>query len=286
MKRRKFFTILFIAGSSLIGLWAAPARANTVHADVDMKNIRWTVGPGSTFNWISEWELLASASCFDSVNGFAGDSQTAEGQPATASAGANSGYSAADAQVSVDGSGAPWDLHASMDLTFDLGVSFASAFSTAMGYREFIISGGSGPVDATFGYDYVAHLVGDMPGWGADYRAVLSLSDGATTYDLNAYHLLMDPMNATFTETLSRTFTLQYETPYSITLSVDPDSKTPEGGPGMLFTWLALIFPCLLMFGRKTGQRSGDFVRRNLLTQNMARKGVLPRNLKLGDKCL
>jgi hypothetical protein len=111
-----------------------------------------------------------------------------------------------------------------------------------MAYREFMISGGSGSVDVLFGYDYLAHLIGDAPGWGADYRAILSVSDGTTTYDLQAYSLLAAPMNASFTGPLENTFTLQYDTPYSITLSVDPDSKSvPDGGPGLALTGLGLL---------------------------------------------
>ncbi len=228
------------------------AIAFTVHADVGMNNIRWEVGAGSSLDWITDWELLASASCFDSVNGFAGDFQMAFGQPASVAVGADSGYSQASAQAVIDGTGIPGGLQASLDLTFAPGVTFASGFSTAMAYREFMISGGSGAVEATFSYDYLAHLIGDAPGWGADYRALLSISDGTTSYDLAAYDLLMDPMNATFGESLSQTFGLQYDTPYSITLSVDPDPHVPESGPGVLLTAVVLLF--MGVFGSSGGK--------------------------------
>jgi hypothetical protein len=191
------------------------------------------------------------------VNGFYGDSQSAFGQPATASASANSGFSSASAQVSVDSLGHPLGLQASLDLTFAPGVAFTSGFSTAMAYREFTISGGSGSVNVLFGYDYLAHLIGDAPGWGADYRAILSISDGATTYDLQAYNLLGAPMNATFGDSLSRTLALQYDTPYSITLSVDPDKDPlPDSGPGVLFTALVLFSVCAFPVVRRNAGRS------------------------------
>jgi len=217
----------------------------SLHADVNMTNIRWDVGAGSSLIWLSDWELLASASSFDSVNGFAGNSQSAFGQPATASASANSGFSSASAQVSVNSAGNPLGLQASLGITFAPGVAFASGFSTAMAYREFRITGGSGAVNASFGYDYIAHLLGDAPGWGADYRALLSISDGTTTYDLQAYDLRSDPMSEEFSASLANTFTLEYDTPYSISLSVDPDSHSePDGGPGVFLTALVLFSLC------------------------------------------
>lgn len=231
---------------------AALGIAYTLHADVDMTNLRWDVVDGSSIDWLSDWELMASASSFDSVNGFAGDYQVDSGQPATAAASSDSGYSQAGAQVEVDSAGIPLGLRASLHLALEPGVTFASGFSTAMAYREFVISGGSGDAAVTFGYDYVAHLIGDISGWGADYRALLSISDGTTTYDLVASDLRMDPVNATFSNSLSKTFHLNAGTPYSITLSVDPDQQVPDGGPGVLLTALVLLLLCRLAATRQS----------------------------------
>src|SRR5262249_38687155 len=141
------------------------------HTDIQISNNRLAASAG-TINWLQDWELTASASSFDTVNGFSSGSQFATGQPATASASAVGAFSSASASAGVDSSGLLTSLQASSDVMFSSGV-FASSFATASAYRDFEIDGGSGLVNVNLGFDYLAHLVGDQPGAGSDFRAVL-----------------------------------------------------------------------------------------------------------------
>jgi hypothetical protein len=234
--------ILFCGGATAAVVFLVPSRLlalPSVHAEVQMSNVTWNPAAG-TLMWLTNWELTATALAFDSVNGFAGEAMSDFGDvlPVTLTANAAGGYSSAFAQVAVDGTGDVPSLQTSFDLTFPPGDPFVTAFTAASAYREFSLTGVTGPVNVAFSFDYAAHLQGNAPGYGADFRALLSISD---PMDVEIFKIAFDPMDELFSGTRIETLTLESGRPYSITLSVDNDRRVADSGPGLVLSAVLLL---------------------------------------------
>jgi len=207
---------VFIAALMFAGLLYAPrAQAQTTFSsDIQMTNAQLAPASG-TLDWSSPWQLEAAASIFDSQNGFTNSYQFQMGQPATVSASAATPLVAAASQAGVDAAGNILSLQASLSGNIPLGATF-TAFASATAYREFEITEGSGPVPVTFSFDYA--------GDGSGYLASLRISDGVNQWDLTASDAPGTP-DPPFGGTLSDTFDLDYDTPYSISLTVDDEPE-------------------------------------------------------------
>jgi hypothetical protein len=241
---RNCLPTLLIAALAFAGLLCPPrGRANTIlSADVQMTGVQWAPASG-TLNWSSPWELEAAASVFDSQNGFAHGYQSQIGQPATVAASAATPLVVAGSQANVDATGNILSLQSSLSETITPGVAL-SAFSAATAYREFTITGGTGPVPVTFSFDYSGLFQGSADavnaGYGFDDLASLRISDGVNEWDLTASDILGDSTDQQFGGTLSQSFILDYYTPYAISLTKETEpSSVPE--PGTLQDLLALV---------------------------------------------
>jgi hypothetical protein len=234
MKRNCLSTVL-VTALVLAGLLSAPrARAGTdLHIDVQMGNVLWAPAAG-TLNWLSPWELEASTAIFDSQNGFTNGYQFQAGQPAIVAASAATPLMTAGSRAAVNAAGNIVSPQSSLDQTVSQGVTL-TAFSAATAYREFEITGGAGPVAVNFGFDYSGLFQNTgASGYGMDYMALLRISDGVSQWDLMAYASYSGLGTYPFGGTLSQLFTLQYDTPYSISLITE--TETPEPKPVQLLT--------------------------------------------------
>lgn len=244
---RNCLPTLLIATLVFAGLLSVPsARAGAnLSTQVQMTGVHWAPTAG-TLNWSSAWQLEAAASIFDSQNGFTNAYQSQIGQPATVTASAATPLVSAEGQGAVDVSGNILYLRSSLFETVAPGVAL-SAFSGATAYREFEITGGSGPLDVTFSFNYSVVFQGSAEtvnaGYGFDYLASLRVSDGVNMWDLTANGIVGSSPDQQFGGTLSQSFTLDYDTPYSITLV--KDNEIPE--PGSLHV---LALGLLLWTGR------------------------------------
>lgn len=243
---RIILLVRLVTGAILLMLATRAVALPFAHADVAMSNIHWTPATG-TLVWTTDWELTATALAFDTVTGHIGESFFDFGPalPVTLAAHATGGFSSAAAEVAVDATGEVLSLTTSMDLTFPPGDPFVSAFPAASAYREFLLTGGTDAVDVTFSFDYLGHLRGDDPGHGVDFRALLSVA-GAT--DLAVYRAGSGVFDEIVAGTATRTVSLQFNTPYSLVLSVDGNVSVPDGGPGTVLA--GVIFLCPFVFRR------------------------------------
>lgn len=229
--KRNCLSIVFITALVLATMLSAPrAQADdTLHMDVQMTNVLWAPESG-TLNWLSPWEVEAAASIFDSQNGFTNGYQFQMGQPATVAASAATPLMAAGSGAEVDAAGNIVSLWSSLGETVSPGVTL-TAFSASTAYREFEITGGTGPVAVNFGFDYSGLFQSTADavnaGYGLNYMASLRISDGVNQWEFMASDTLGTSTNQPFGGTLSESFTLQYDTPYSITLIKDGET-TPE----------------------------------------------------------
>ena len=235
---------VLIAALAFAGLLCPPrGRANPIlYTDVQMTAVQWAPASG-TLNWSSPWELEAAASVFDSQNGFANGYQSQIGQPATVAASAATPLVVAGSQAKVDATGNILSLQSSLYETILPGVT-VTAFSAATAYREFKITGGTGPVPVTFSFDYSAMFQGSADavnaGYGFDDLTSLRISDGVNQWDLTASDIVGASTDQQFGGTLSQSFTLEYDTPYSISLSKDTE-PAPLPEPGTLQDLLVLV---------------------------------------------
>jgi len=227
---------------------------SSISSDVQLSNIHLSPGAG-TISWLSDWQLQTSAGSFDTVHGFVGGGQSASGQPSSASTSAVGAYSSAFASASINGSGNPITVQAGSLVTYPHGV-FDSAFANAVAVRDFEIIGVTGLVPVSAGFDFLGHLIGDQLGKGADFRGLLSISDGTSTFDLTAYEKHSGLMNLTFSGSRNQTFSLQGGTAYSMTLSTDPDNL-PDAGPGIVMS--ALILGGLFAYKRSGNSTLQEF---------------------------
>ena len=224
---------MLIAALVLAGLLSPPrAQAQTtLDIDVQMTDVQWAPASG-TLDWTSPWQLEAAASVFDSQNGFTNGYQSQVGQPASVAASAATSLIAAGSQAEVDATGNIVSLESSLSETVPPGVAL-TAFSSATAYRDFEITGGTGPVPVTFSYDYSGLFQSTADavntGYGFNYLASLSISDGVNEWDLTAGDNVGGSTDEPFGGTLNQSFTLQYDTPYSISLIKDTET-TPEPG--------------------------------------------------------
>jgi hypothetical protein len=222
---------VLIAALVLAGLLSAlRAQAqNTLGIDLQMTDVQWAPASG-TLDWTSPWELDAAAAVFDSQNGFNNGYQSQIGQPASVAASAATPLITAGSQAEVDATGTILSLQSSFSETVPPGVA-VTAFATATAYGEFEITGGTGPVPVTFSYDYSGQFqsTGDaVPGDAFNDLASLRISDGVNEWDLTTSDNVGGSTDGPFGGTLDQSFSLQYDTPYSITLVTD--TETPEPG--------------------------------------------------------
>jgi len=217
----------------LAAMLSAPcARADiTLATDLLITNVQWAAANG-TFDWTSPWELEASASIYDSQNGFTNGDQSQSGQPAAVAVNAVTPLMVAAAQAAVDLNGKVTFVESSLIQTNPPGVAI-TAFSAATAYREFEIIGGTGPVSVAFSFDYSELFQGSADavsaGFGFNDLASLRISDGVNQWDLTTDDTLGASASQQSGGTLSQWFTLEYDTPYSISLVTDPE-PSPEPG--------------------------------------------------------
>jgi hypothetical protein len=242
--KRSFYLTEYCTAALLVGLvCAARVRADSSYSvDVRMTNVHWVPVSG-TLEWQSPWELEAAASVFDSQHGFDDDYQIQFGQPAVAEATAATLFLGAGSRGEIDSVGDIVFLQSSLNATVLPGVAL-SAFSAATASREFTITGGTGPVDVTFSFDYLGVFqsteAAANAGYGFDYLAGLRVSDGVNQWNLTAYDIVSGSTYDSFGGTLSDLFTLQYDTPYFLTLI--KDSEIPEPSAALVSTLAAGLF--------------------------------------------
>jgi hypothetical protein len=225
---------VFVAALAFAGLLCAPrARATSdVQISVQMTNVLWSPSAG-TLDWLSPWELEASASIFDSQNGFTNGYQSLSGQPAAVSVSIATPLTTAGSSAVVDVGGNIVFLQSLLSETITPGVAL-TGFSAATAYREFEITGGSGSALVDFGFGFSGLFQNPTAAnHDMDYTALLRISDGVNQWDLTAYQELLAPGTQPFGGTLNQGFILQYNTPYSISLIKDTEI-TPEPQPMLL----------------------------------------------------
>jgi PEP-CTERM motif len=225
-------------------LTSTPVQALSIAtSEAEITNVTFAPDAG-TFSWTGPWWVQAGALADDYKSIFA------------------TGF-----DPDWDGDGVA-DAYASTTLAESEGhangntltVSFASearadspsAWSTAVSYGElfntFVITGGTSgnPVDLSVAYDYSALLGITADPYGpifdSKYVVRLAISDGFTDWILEDENQIMGGPGGNVSQgyggTLSDTFTLQYEVPYTFIISADADSEItpiPEPTTMLLF---------------------------------------------------
>jgi hypothetical protein len=141
-------------------------------------------------------------------------------------------------------------------------LDFASAFAAATAYREFRITdgtpgGGSGPIQVRFSFHYSGRLYGtedpSRPPSFVDYSANVRVSDGTTTWEVAVGERRTTPVDHTVDSEQSETLLLEYNVPYWIAASVDPEGgSSPEPAAAAVAAGLGL---CACSAFRRLAQR-------------------------------
>jgi RHS repeat-associated protein len=219
MRKNHAFLVVFVASFCLLLALPKPSEAAVfTHTEAHMSNIQITPMTG-TLSWLTDWEVEASSSVFESISGFDWDyDDDFDDFDGEASAGASTAYTSASASTSSNN--ITLDSATNANLPDNVNLSHIESESTM--YRDFEIAE-SGPVDVHISYNYSAEFMGQATGvdhFLLKYATTLEISDGFNNWDLTSTESISGfdlSTNESYGGLLDFTVTLLPEEIYSVT---------------------------------------------------------------------
>lgn len=234
-------TILFLAAIFLLTFHQIPAYGLSIlHSETHVSN--FSISPqAGTIVWTDFWYPMAGAIAFDIDTGSNFDLDMDLDFDGEVSASA----STLNASASSDASSNLFTINTSIDVNWPTSPSYlynADADTYGELFNTFMITGGAGDVDVDVSLDYSAVISGYADWLSviiADYEVSLLISDGSNAWILESSAFVFannESFSKSYGGTLSDTWTLEYDTYYSLLLHSEPDTtNNPVPEPGTFF---------------------------------------------------